>query len=117
MATDNGTLEMRAGDYKTLTFTITDADNSGAALDLTTLTVTWAAASDLRGTPEITKTESGGITITDAAGGLCTVDIDSTDTASLTPGLYDWQIELTDTNAQSNVVGFGKLKIKPNAAD
>lgn len=117
MATDNGTVEMVAGDYRKLQFTLTDADNGGAALNLTTLDVTFAMAADVRGAPDVTKTEGDGITITDAAGGLCEVELLTADTSSLAPGRYYWELEVTDASSQSTVVATGAFKVAQNIAN
>lgn len=71
--------------------TLTFADN-GDPMDLTDYTV----FAEARKQPSTTAAFSLGATITDAAGGIIALALDSTATDALTPGTYGWDLVLED---------------------
>lgn len=129
MSVTNDLISFYEGNIQTLSFTITDADNAGVALDLTNLTLKWAMskASSLdplvySTTPKLEKTEGSGITVTDASGGLCTVTIETVDTEpdnvnGIRPGNFYWELEATDLNDERTVLAVGTFSILKNVVN
>lgn len=112
-----------AGNYQKLAFTITDDDNAGVPLNLTGLNLKWAMSigtiSSYAKTPKLEKSLGSGITVTDAPGGLCEVEIESVDTASgntngINPTDYYWELEAEDGASQFEVLAFGEFTILLN---
>lgn len=91
-------IQARRGDHETYDLALTQA--SGAALNLTGATVWFTAkhrASDADADAAIAKSSpAGGITIANAAEGLCTLELEPDDTADLGDHLavlaYDVQV-------------------------
>lgn len=77
---------MYAGDYITLDFTA--KEESGAALNLTGLTLKWSLGRTSDGPPLLTKTIGSGITVTDAAAGKFKVELDQADTQKFSGAYY-----------------------------
>lgn len=131
MSIINDTIEFYEGNIQILSFTLTDNDNGGAALDLTNLTLKWALskADDLdpimyKTTPKLEKTEGAGIVITNPPGtdGLCRVTISTADTApgnpnEIKPGIYYWELEATDTLSERTVLAVGTFTILKNVVN
>ena len=85
------------GDDVTLDITLTDAD--GAAVDLSGTEITWGAATSSIGDPALTKTRSGGgVTVTDATGGVIEVTLGAADTGALSRGRYYHEVQVVDDN-------------------
>ena len=123
MPKTNTKITFFAGNYRKLQFVITNADDGGNPLDLTNLTLKWAMSlgtiSSYSKTPKLEKTEVAGITITDASGGLCDVEIYSADTASdntngIKPSTYYWELEAEDTSNEFEVLAYGEIELKLN---
>ena len=101
------------GEDKVLKVTIDDGATPPVAKDITT----WTLAFTLRrsaGAEEvlITKTSASGITITNGPGGLCQVAISDTDTASLVPGKYAYDVKRMTADAEAILV-YGTLTLLP----
>lgn len=77
---------MYAGDYITLDFTA--KEESGAALNLTGLTLKWSLGRTSDGPALLTKTVGTGITVTDAAAGKFKVELDPADTQKFSGDYY-----------------------------
>lgn len=87
------------GDSATLYLTVTDSD--GEAFDLTGYTIKFTAT----GRVTISKTSAvgGGIEITNAAGGLATITLLTTDTATV--GEYSYDVEISkDANVYTVIL-------------
>lgn len=85
-----------AGEDVVITFTITSTDITGWALSFV------AGA--------VTKTVGSGITITDGANGVCTVDLAAADTTALGAGDTSFKLRRTDSGSNT-VLSFGTLRI------
>jgi hypothetical protein len=85
-------LEMTRGDTTTFDVTLTDGD--GDPLDLTDLDLTFTAS---HAAMVITKTVGDGITVTDLAGGLASIELVPDDTADLEERMVlDWDLQVSD---------------------
>jgi hypothetical protein len=84
------------GDTALIEVTITNS--AGVAFDLSGYTIKFTA----KGPKVISKDTSDGITITDAAGGLCTINLSTTDTA--TCGIYAYDVEISTESVKYTVV-------------
>lgn len=111
------------GNRKVLEYTITDEDNSNAALNITPYTIRWAATrTNASGQP----IESGAVidlnsiddtaqvVKTDAANGVVQVILLNADTTSLIPGEYYIELEGVDGSGNSEVFATGTLTLEPN---
>lgn len=107
MSTD---FSMYAGDDKLLTVTVTDED--GDAVDLTSATIKWQAAKSYGKSSAIEKDTTGGISITDASGGVFQVTLSDTDTEDLS-GNYVHEAEVTFADGSIATVLQGTMNIKP----
>lgn len=97
-------------------FSIPVVDSADAAKNLT-----GAASIDFRltdlaaveGTPTtlISKALGTGVSVTDAAGGIVQVLVDASDTISLQPGDYHFEVKVVDaaTDAESVTLGSARL--------
>jgi hypothetical protein len=108
---------MVAGDTKTIVFNV--KDSGGAALDLTGATIRWglcayAASGAIAEAALLTKSVGSGITVTDAAGGVCQVALSAANTTA-TPrmsGRYYHELEVTSGGVVSTV-HRGLIEITP----
>lgn len=96
---------MTIGDTVSVDFAVTDS--AGVALDLTGATVKWQLAARPGSAALVTKQTSSGITVTNAAGGLFTVAIASSDTTSLSRGRYYHEAQVTDAAGNISTVAVG----------
>jgi len=111
-----------AGNRRVLTFTIEDQDaGDGSAKDITGFTVKFALArTDANGepitsSPLIDLSSSGSqVVITDAANGVVQVTLGGSDTDSIVPGDYYFELEVFDSSSNSTVVAVGTMTIEPN---
>ena len=88
--------------------TVAVKDTADNVINLTGAAIVWGVATrpvnDFDGMPrKITKTVGAGITITDAAGGIFKIDIDSADTLALF-GSYWHQARINLAGAKSTVL-------------
>ena len=107
-------IEMKRGNTRKIDLAIAD---SGVPVNLTGVSLTFEAKYSVADTTAfITKDGAHGITVTDAAGGKCTIQLDPADTSSL-PSIVTvlyWDVRLTDaTLKESYTVAEGKLVIEP----
>lgn len=111
MTSENQNFEMYEGEDKTLTITVVDV--AGAAVNLTDATIKWQVKRNVDDTsPLIEKTTAGGITITDAEGGVFTIALADTDTANLGGEGYHHEAEVTDVSGNISTVTRGVMTIK-----
>lgn len=99
-----------------INFTVLQSDES-TAQDISGWSLSWLLkkrASDLDANALITKTGGSGITITDGANGLCTVDIDDDDTDGMSPGVYVHELKRTDAGLET-VLCSGVAVLKRSA--
>ncbi len=103
-------IEIYAGDSKTITLTVLDAD--GDAVDLTGADVFFAVANEPGATAFIEKSVGSGVTLTDPTNGVATIAIDPSDTVSVTPSdyFYDVRVELS-TGDRNTVVAPSTFRI------
>ena len=95
-------ISMDAGDDLNIVYTV--QDETGAALGLTGSSVTWKALVSGTTTAAVSKATGGsGITLTTPGSGVLTVDLDPSDTSSLS-GTFVIEGKITD--ASSNVYTF-----------
>lgn len=129
MSVANENISFYEGNIQTLALTIINSDAADAALDLTNLTLKFALskASDLDPLtysvlPKLEKTEGSGITVTNAIGGLCEVELLSADTEpdnlnGIRPGNYYWELEATDLSLERTVLATGTFTILKNVVN
>lgn len=94
------------GEDKTLSFAVVDA--SAVAVNITGWALEWVLRRDAGDAALITKTVGSGITITNGAGGLCSVAIADTDTDNLDEGGYWHALRRTDAGTET-VLSFGEV--------
>ena len=93
------------GEDRTLRFSV--ADSAGLAQNISGWTLEWVLRERPWGTQAlVTKTTSAGITITNAAGGVCEVAVADDDTINLAPGAYFHTLRRTNAGAET-VLAFG----------
>lgn len=112
---------MRAGDKRTLEFTITDGASPAAAVNLSSLDLEFlvgpaklSCATPNPNTAVVRKQSTVGnaeIEKTNAAGGICEVKLVNADTASLCGG-YKWSLHTLD-GSEPVRVAEGTLCIEP----
>lgn len=120
MTTTITAMEIYANTKRVLEFSVTDADNGDAPLDLTGLTAEWtlarATARGYSGQATVLKdTTGGGITVTDAAGGRLEVTLQPADTQALL-GEYHQELEIFDASARGVIVAVGKVTVLRNVS-
>lgn len=98
-----------AGENKNIIVTITDS--SGNVENIAGATFEWKL--NVRGNPLIKSTSNGNISITNAANGEVTVYLQPIDTQSL-EGIYQHELQMTDSQNNVSVVLVDKLNILPN---
>src|SRR5690554_1304953 len=101
-------LTIYQGESRALDYVITDA--VGDPVDLTFYVAEWRLTGRTDETPLVTKTISAGITYTDAALGLLTVELTPEDT-ELAPGLYRRELRLSSGTSQRHTADTGTIKI------
>lgn len=108
MAATNQNFTLYQGDSLTAQFSV--VDDEGSPVDLTGATITWRAATVSHQTV-LDKAVGRGITVTDAAGGVCEVALAPDDTASLL-GTYRHQLRVVDATGQEAVVAEGAMTVQ-----
>jgi hypothetical protein len=108
MTTKNQNFEMVAGDSKNVIVTVSDADLTGA-------TIKWAMKRSVSSaTANVSKdTTSGGISISDATGGIFTISLIPADTSALKGDFYH-EAEITDAQNNVSTVMTGRISILPS---
>lgn len=123
MALTGQNASMYRGNRKVLGYTLTDLDNSGAALDITAYRLQWAATrTNASGQPIEsaavidlnTDDHPAQVVKTDAANGVMQVVLLEADTINLTPGEYYIELEGVDGSGNSEVFATGTLTLEPN---
>jgi diketogulonate reductase-like aldo/keto reductase len=94
-----------AGDTKDIEFTISE---EGQKVDLTSASIQWLMK---KGEVTITKTNTNGITLTDATNGVFTVKLTNADTKGLS-GMFTHEAKITDATDNVSTVYVGKFMIK-----
>lgn len=112
MTTTAQDIELYAGDTKQIACTVTDPN--GVAKSLVGASIRWALYDECAGAALVSKTTASGITITSAAGGIFTVTISPSDTASLTPAIYWHEAEVTDGSGNIGTVFTGHVTLRPS---
>lgn len=97
-------------------FSIPIVDSAGAAKNLTGASSIDFRLTDLsavEGTPTtlIPKAIGSGVTITDASGGIVQVLIDASDTISLQPGDYHFEVKVVDAANDTESVTLGQARL------
>jgi hypothetical protein len=109
MTAVNQNFSMTAGDSKNVVITV--SNDEGIALNLTGASVKWALKKRVTSTEnELYKTNTDGITITDAANGVITIKLVPVDTTTLN-GTYHHECEVTDANGNVSTVTVGSASI------
>jgi len=104
------TSSMYSGDSVSIAVTVTDS-TTGAAVNLTGATLTWALATAPGSTATLTKTSTAGdITVGGAGSNVATVALQPADTASL-GGLYTHELQVVDGAAAVYTLYQGELYI------
>lgn len=87
---------------------------NGTAMDLTDLEIKFGISlPGSPGSPIVTKTESDGITIQDAANGRCLVIVPDTE-MTMDAGNYAWEIMAVWPNTQKYTYGSGTFRLLPS---
>jgi hypothetical protein len=109
-ATNQTVRNYQAGDDVRLEVTVTDED--GSAVDLSGATVVWGLARRPTADAALVEksTDTGGITITDAASGEFAIEVEATDTEGL-EGTFYHEAELTDSGGSVSTVLTGQFVI------
>lgn len=106
-------IRLWSGNDMDVQFSITDENSS--ALLLTATTIKWKMALDPYSSAALiskSSTASSELEITDAAGGIVTIKLNSTDTNSISPGVYYHELEVTDSEANPFTVAIGHLTLE-----
>lgn len=104
------TSSMYSGDSVSIAVTVTDS-TTGAAVNLTGATLTWALATAPGATATLTKTSGAGeITVSGASSNVATVALQPADTAGL-GGLYTHELQVVDGASAVYTVYQGELLI------
>lgn len=102
------------GEDVDLEFTVYETTDHSTTVDISGVSAEWVLT-DGSGSEQFTKTVSGGgITLTDAANGVLTVTIGSSDTTGLTAETVNHQLTITDdgtTDANQTVLARGEFKL------
>ena len=115
MATTDQNATIYAGDDVDLQIAVTDAATGNPKV-LTGASVQWAMFRAYKGTVVLTKDTDGGITITDAAGGILTISIGAADTLDIRPDDYAHEVEVTDSGGNVSTVTTGHITLKASRA-
>ena len=103
---------MYSGDTVSIAVTVTDS-TTGAAVNLTGASMTWALATAPGATALVTKTSADGdITVGGAGSNVATVALEPTDTATLTAGVYTHELQVTDGGGNVYTVYQGRLLVQ-----
>lgn len=111
MTMKNQNFEMKKGDYKSLSVSITRSGDL-KPVDLGIFEVKWTLYRDYgnRLVPVTTKSSEGsGVLVTDATNGVVSIAIESTDTKDLNDGNYYYEIQLVNANGQTSTVTTGTI--------
>jgi hypothetical protein len=93
------------GEDRTFRFTV--FDETGAVQNISGWTLEWVLRERPWGAQAlITKTTGAGITITNAAGGVCEMTLADDDTINLPPGTYFYTFRRTNAGSET-VLAFG----------
>lgn len=104
---------MYSGDSVSIAVTVTDS-STGAAVNLTGATMTWALADTAGATARLTKTSADGdITVGGASSNVATVTLTAADTAGLA-GVYVHELQVVDGDGKTYTVYQGTLRITPD---
>lgn len=112
MTKRNQHFEMHAGNRVDLNIVVTDTD-AGGRKNLAGATIVWVLYDEATSTTALTKTTAtvGDITDIDGLNGLFTVALQPSDTASITPGVYYHEAEVTDSSGKPVTIFTGRVKI------
>lgn len=100
---------MNVGETKQINFYVTDTN--GDPVNLTSSTIEWAMSATSLSTPLIDKsTDTTGVAIISATGGLFRVYLDPTDTTGY-PGVYYHEARYVDSAGSEAVVALGYVTI------
>jgi hypothetical protein len=101
---------MYSGDSVSIAVTVTDS-TTGAAVNITGATMTWALATAPGTTPLLTKTSGDGdITVSGASSNVATVALAPADTAALN-GVYHHELQIVDGGGNKYTVYQGSIYI------
>jgi len=109
MTSEDQNFELYAGDSKDIVVTVTDSN--GAAVNLTNFTIFWKLTLlPTSSTALISKAVGTGIVKTNPSGGIFTVTITNTDTATLA-GCYYHEAKIVDGSSNEFTVTSGRAII------
>lgn len=104
------------GDDVSIRVTITDSpDGGGSAIDLTGSNVEWVLKSYPDSSTEILSedSDSGSITLTDAANGVATLTLTDTETSTLDRGVvYHHEFDVVDSAGLRSTVCVGEFSVR-----
>jgi hypothetical protein len=98
------------GDTRSLVITV--QDNSGSPVNLTGATIKWVLVKDDQAVLFKDNQSNGGVSITNAANGQCTLSIQAKDTISLTPGAYIHEARMIDSSGNSSIIFTGNVTVQ-----
>lgn len=106
------TSSMYSGDSVSIACTVTDSA-TGAAVVLTGASMSWALATSPGATALVTKTSADGdITVGGAGSNVATVALEPADTATVAPGVYTHELQITDGSGNVYTVYQGSLYLR-----
>jgi len=118
---------MYAANKRVLEYTVTDADDSDAPLDMSSYTyVKWAMSridseGNILTSPILEKTKAAGDIVLSSSGAgtnnVASVTILTADTTNLLTGSFHTELELTDSAGESVVLATGTLTILKNVVN
>jgi hypothetical protein len=105
----SGRLVIPIGDDAPIALTLLKSD--GTAFDLTGCVVLFSVKQYPQDTAFALQKSSanGGVTITNAAGGLATVNLTAAETAALAEGVYQFDVQVIDASSKKHTLIKGTL--------
>lgn len=98
------------GDSRSLIITV--QDQNGVAVNITGATFKWVIVNQAGSTIRLKDNGTiGGISITNAINGQCTISIAAADTQSLPPGSYSHEARMIDSASNSSVIFKGTITV------
>lgn len=105
-------LDAKIGDALTIEVERTINESTGQLEDLTGMAVQWLLYyNDRRSQPILTKDESNGVFVTNAAKGSCEIRLRSVDTANLPPDTYYYEVKILDSNQDRFTIAEGTIEL------
>lgn len=115
MTKENQDFDLWSGDDATLTIAVTDENDAIVNLTGATALAWILKRSEHASAILVTKGLGTGVTVTNALGGIFTVDLDAADTDILTKGDYYHEAQIIDVGGKKSTLLIGIVAIKHDA--